>query len=97
MACERAITNRIIAYLAGRPNSQTLKLWGSAVQAGWPDIMHIEAGQAFFFEVKKDERQKASALQRTMIERLRAAGAVATVVYDVDKVAEVVQNTLRQG
>lgn len=59
--------------------------------AGWPDLLALADGRAFFLEVKLPGGT-ATKLQARRLEELRAAGAVVGVVDSVEEALEVVQN-----
>lgn len=86
---ERSITTRILAYLAGRRAGRAIKLHGNAYQsAGEPDILYVEGGRAFFFEVKT-ATGRATKLQHYRLAQWRGAGAVAEVVRSLADVQAV--------
>lgn len=65
---------------------------GPYSRQGIPDITFIKDGRYYGFEVKRPYVGVLSKIQEQMIERLRAAGAVAEVVTfpeDVQKIVEV--------
>jgi len=87
---ERQITERILRWLEQRPGGHCLKLHGNAFQRkGEPDILHVEDGQAFFFEVKRSAQEKPEPIQAHRLGQWRAAGAVVAVVRSVEDVAAV--------
>lgn len=90
-ALERDIQKAIMAYLKARPGSFTLKLAaGPYSTPGVPDVLHVEDGRAYFFEVKRPGC-KPTLLQLSMIDKLRTAGATAEVVYRLEDVTEVLE------
>lgn len=90
-ALERDIQKAIMAYLKARPGSFTLKLAaGPYSTPGVPDVLHVEDGRAYFFEVKRPSC-KPTPLQVAMIYNLRQAGATAKIVYGVEDVREVLE------
>ncbi len=90
-ALERDIQKTIMAYLKARPDSFTLKLAaGPYSTPGVPDVLHVEGGHAYFFEVKRPGG-KPTPLQAGMIDNLRQAGATAKVVYSLEDVTEEVE------
>ena len=81
---ESTIQSKILKYLRGIPNTYTMKLsdrWTS----GYPDILHIKDGRAYFFEVKTPTGKKQP-LQIFTIAELRKAGAQAHFVTSLDEV-----------
>lgn len=90
-ALERDIQKTIMAYLKARPGSFTLKLAaGPYSTPGVPDVLHVEDGRAYFFEVKRPGG-KPTLLQLDMLDKLRRAGAPAEIVYRVEDVREVLE------
>ena len=86
---EKNIQLSIMRHLKQRPASFTVKLAaGPYSLPGLPDVLHVEQGRAFFFEVKRPGNTTTK-LQDKVIALIRAAGAVAEVVYSVDEVKEV--------
>ena len=85
---ESKIQADIIKYLKSRPNSVTYKHCPSPT--GIPDVHHIERGHAFYFEVKRTEKDKARPIQKLRITELREAGATAKVVRSVDDVIKAI-------
>lgn len=83
---EREIQARILKYLRSRPLSFTHKLAaGPYSTPGVPDILHVEDGHTFFFEVKR-VGGKVTPLQRQTLDQITMAGVTAEVVYDVQSV-----------
>lgn len=80
---EKDIQKKIIAWLKKRPCSYTWKQHaGIYAKAGLPDIMHVEKGQLYGFEVKRPGG-KPTALQAITLKYLSQAGAITAVVHDV--------------
>lgn len=87
---EKEYQSEILKYLRARPKSFTFKAAaGVYSQAGIPDIIHVEGGRFFGFEVKRPTRGKVSAIQMATIHWIRAAGGVAEVVHGVDEVKQI--------
>ena len=85
---EARITAKIMAELRRR-KIYAVKIQGGAYQQpGLPDIWCVVDGRLICLEVKT-ERGVVSRIQRAMIERLRAAGAVVEVVRSVNEALEV--------
>ena len=79
---ETRLTKRIVDYLESRDRGHCLKLHGNAYQrSGEPDVLYVEDGKAFFFEVKT-ATGKVRPLQTHRLEAWRKAGAVAEVVLN---------------
>ena len=84
---ESTIQSKILSYLRGIPNTYTMKLsdrWAS----GYPDVLHIKDGRAYFFEVKTPTGKKQP-LQIFIIAELRKAGAQAHFVTSLEEVKKV--------
>ncbi len=85
---EASIVNRIIKYLKLR-GGWVLKTHGGLYQkSGLPDIMYLEAGCLYAFEVKLPGGD-TTALQKLALELLDANGAVVGVVTSVPEVEEI--------
>lgn len=83
---ERDIQARILKYLRSRLDSFTVKLAaGPYSTPGIPDILHVEDGHTFFFEVKR-VGGKVTPLQRQTLDQIMIAGVTAAVVYDLQTV-----------
>ena len=81
---ESTIQSKILKYLRKIPNTYTMKLsdrWTS----GYPDVLHIKDGRAYFFEVKTPTGKKQP-LQIFTIAELRKAGAQAHFVTSLEEV-----------
>lgn len=88
---EKDIQRSIIKWLKTRPDSFTVKLAaGPYSTPGLPDIMHIERGTAFFFEVKRPGG-KVTALQEETMARLNSAGAHVCVVTSLQGVRAIME------
>lgn len=88
---ERDIQAEILRWLRKRPGSFTVKLAaGPYSMPGLPDVLHIESGHAYFFEVKRPGG-KATPLQLSVMGKLTRAGAVTSVVRSLEDVQTVIQ------
>lgn len=58
---------------------------------GLPDILHIEAGKAYFFEVKRPGG-KVTPLQFSVMDKLIRAGATSGVVASRDDVQQILES-----
>ena len=91
---EKAIVEAIIKRLRAHSGERGwwMKVHGSAVQrAGTPDIIGCFDGRFVGLEVKKPTtRSTVTAIQRSTIEDLLGAGAIATVVTSEDEAVEAV-------
>lgn len=88
---ERDIQRAILALLRKRPKSFTVKLAaGPYSLPGLPDILHIEGGIPFFFEVKRPGGSTTK-LQLQVMDKLLGAGAVVGVVTSTNEVELVFQ------
>lgn len=80
---EATIQKAILRWLRTRPQSFTVKLAAGPYSVpGLPDVLHLEGGQAYFFEVKAPGG-RATPLQAATLEQLAKAGAVAALVRSV--------------
>ena len=88
---ERDIQAQILKWLRNRPASFTVKLAaGPYSMPGLPDILHIEAGKAYFFEVKRPGG-KVTPLQSSVMDKLIRAGADTGVVTSRDDVQQILE------
>ncbi len=84
---ERTITNAIMRYLKTL-DGWCMKIHGSSMQmSGVPDILYVEFGRAFWFEVKRPNGN-ATKLQRHRLQELQQAGCGAWVVNSVQDVKD---------
>jgi len=58
--------------------------------AGLPDVMAVRSGQLLAVEVKRPGKN-ASAIQRRLLERLAAKGAIVVVAYSVPEVLSAIE------
>lgn len=80
---EATIQKAILRWLRTRPQSFTVKLAAGPYSVpGLPDVLHLEGGSAYFFEVKAPGG-RATPLQAATLEQLAQAGAVAALVRSV--------------
>lgn len=86
---ESTIQSKILKYLRARPDTYTMKL-SDRWMSGYPDILHIQGGQAYFFEVKRPGGKKQP-LQIFTIQELRKAGAWAHFVESLDEVKQILK------
>lgn len=93
---EKSITAAILKHLNSLPGWRAKKIHGSAYGAGWPDILAIHQGQAYFFEVKRPAPYGTPVTPRQQVELAawKAVGAVTAVVHSVDEVKEVIGGRL---
>lgn len=83
---ESAIVTSILKYLKGLPGCYAEKTHGSAWgNAGKPDIWGCFNGRSFVLEVKRPGLGRLSELQKVMLARWAAAGAISGVVTSVDE------------
>jgi Holliday junction resolvase len=67
-----------------------VKTHGGAYQrSGIPDLLYLEEGIFYAFEVKRSEKEKPTPLQIHELELIREAGGVAHVVRSVDEVRDI--------
>ena len=84
---ETKLKIKVLKYLKSIPNSFTMKLSDSFC-AGYPDILFILQGRAYFYELKSAKGVKAP-LQIWTIEQLKSAGAQAHFVTSLEEVKKV--------
>jgi len=84
---EKSIVNSIIKYLNSLPQCRAIKVSGDAKRSGEPDIDCVYRGQAYKIEVKRSGG-KATRLQKAILAKWAAAGAITGVVTSVDEVKE---------
>jgi hypothetical protein len=89
---ERDIQRGIIVWLRTRPHSFTIKLAAGPYSIpGLPDVLHIERGTVFFFEVKRPISGSAlTKLQAAVMDKLLDAGATVAVVRGLDEVKVII-------
>jgi penicillin-binding protein-related factor A (putative recombinase) len=78
---ERVVVKKTIEQLRKR-GGFWFKVHGSPMQlAGIPDIIGCYRGRFIAFEAKRDATGKPTAIQAYMMEKIRAAGGIATLIY----------------
>ena len=78
----------ILSFLNSLENCRAQKILGNATKSGEPDIDGCIMGRSLKIEVKRSEKEEASELQKEILKRWAAAGAITGVVYDVQGVKE---------
>ena len=81
---EKAIAASIMKWLRKLPDTCVWKITDMN-NVGFPDITGVHRGMAFFFEVKQP-KGRTTPKQSYEIERIRAAGGRAHVVYSLENV-----------
>lgn len=89
-AAEKTIVESILKYLNSLEGTRARKIHGGPYMAGWPDILCVRNGQAYFFEVKRPGG-KPTKLQLYELGEWSRAGAKAAVVTGVDDVRAVME------
>lgn len=84
--CEDAIISGAMAlgfYVHAERRSRTKDGWKTAVKGrkGWPDLVIVGYGHAWFLELKRDVTGKVDAEQQEWALRLRQAGLDARIVW----------------
>jgi hypothetical protein len=79
----------ILKFLNSLPRGKARKVQGNASVSGEPDIDGCLSGRSLKIEVKRSEKEDASALQKEILKQWAQAGAVTGVVYDVAGVKEI--------
>ena len=88
MPTEKSIVESILKYLNNLERTRARKIHGGPYMAGWPDILCVKDGQAYFFEVKRPGG-KATKLQLYELSEWTKAGAKTAIVTSVDEVRKV--------
>jgi len=88
MPTEKTIVDAILKYLNSLEGCRARKIHGGPYMAGWPDILAIKNGRAYFFEVKRPGG-KATKLQLYELDEWMRAGATVAVVESVEAVKQV--------
>jgi len=87
---EAALQRRVLRWLRARPKSWTIKVPGTVLTGGLPDVFHVERGRFYAFELKAP-RGRVTPLQALCLNRIRAAGGVAVVARSLDDVRRVLE------
>jgi len=90
MPTEKSIVERILKYLNNLDCCRARKIHGGPYMSGWPDILAVKDGQAYFFEVKRPGGRPTK-LQLYELGEWMSAGAVVAVVTSVDDVRKVME------
>ena len=91
MPTEKSIVERILKYLNSLDGCRARKIHGSPYMSGWPDILAVKDGQAYFFEVKRPGGRPTK-LQLYELGEWMRVGAVVAVVTSVDEVRRVIEH-----
>lgn len=82
---ERAVVKKTLLQLRAR-GGFWIKIHGSPFQiAGIPDILGCYRGRFIAFEVKRDASGRPTPLQQHMMEKIRAAGGFATLIFTAEQ------------
>lgn len=90
MPTEKSIVNAILKYLNSLERTRARKIHGGPYMAGWPDILAVKDGQAYFFEVKRTGGHPTK-LQLYELGEWMSAGATVAVVTSVEDVRAVLE------
>lgn len=90
MPTEKSIVEAILKYLNSLDRCRARKIHGGPYMAGWPDILCVKDGQAYFFEVKRPGG-KPTKLQLYELKEWMKAGAMIAVVNSVNDVRAVLE------
>jgi hypothetical protein len=90
MPTEKSIVEAILKYLNSLEGTRARKIHGGPYMAGWPDILCVKDGQAYFFEVKRPGG-KATKLQLYELSEWMKAGAIVAIVTSVEDVRAVLE------
>ena len=90
MPTEKSIVESILKYLNSLDGCRARKIHGGPYMAGWPDILAVKDGQAYFFEVKRPGG-KATKLQLYELSEWTKVGAKTAIVTSVDDVRAVLE------
>lgn len=90
MPTEKSIVERILKYLNSLERCRARKIHGGPYMSGWPDILAVKDGQAYFFEVKRPGGRPTK-LQLYELGEWMRAGATVAVVTSVDDVRKVME------
>src|SRR5690606_41495962 len=77
-------------YLNNLDCCRARKIHGGPYMSGWPDILAVKDGQAYFFEVKRPGGRPTK-LQLYELGEWMRVGAVVAVVTSVDDVRKVME------
>ena len=90
MPTEKSIVERILKYLNSLDGCRARKIHGGPYMSGWPDILAVKDGQAYFFEVKRPGGRPTK-LQLYELGEWMRVGAIVAVVTSVDDVRKVME------
>jgi len=90
MPTEKSIVDSILKYLNSLERCRARKIHGGPYMSGWPDVLCVRDGHAYFFEVKRPGG-KATKLQLYELGEWMRAGATVAVVTSVDDVRKVME------
>lgn len=84
---EGRIVTKVLAYLNALPDGHARKVHGNAFTVGEPDVDACVRGRSVKVEIKVPGG-RATPLQAAVLDKWRAAGALAFVAHSVDEVRD---------
>ena len=87
---EKSIVESILKHLNSLERTRARKIHGGPYMGGWPDILAVKDGQAYFFEVKRPGGRPTK-LQLYELDEWMSAGATVAVVTSVEDVRAVLE------
>jgi len=87
---EKSIVESILKHLNSLDRCRARKIHGGPYMAGWPDILCVRDGHAYFFEVKRPGGRPTK-LQLYELSEWMSAGATVAIVTSVDEVRAVLE------
>src|SRR5690606_17701754 len=90
MPTEKSIVERILKYLNSLDRCRARKIHGGPYMSGWPDIIAVKDGQAYFFEVKRPGGRPTK-LQLYVLGERKSAREIVAVVTSVEEVRRVIE------
>lgn len=86
---ERDFQQEVLDYLENEAGGYWIKLCASSYQKeGEPDIVGCRNGRFYAFELKKDSKAKASALQLYKLKRIKKNGGISMKVFSIQQLKE---------
>lgn len=88
---EARLQNEIKKWLQSQGFWVDIKTQTIFEQAGVPDLIAVRDGKAIFFEVKSNKTSTVRPVQEVQIERIKATGTPAFVVWSLKQVEEYIK------
>lgn len=89
---ESSLQRKVKDYLKAH-GGWLFKVHGGPYQkSGVPDILYLYKGILYGFELKRDEKEEPSELQKLNIRQINENGGVASVVWTLEQIKDIIKD-----